>query len=151
MPEDSPPAAEDLVATFLGPACLTCSDDGPGRWRAAEDLLERHPDLPRDDAHVAAATGDVGALTVVPALVAALSGAVAAVRLLVEVHGNGGISIGCVGLSRQLADRGGALAAGRPRRHAEEKSSTRAEGWCGRPLPPVVYVSTSVTQPKEQS
>ena len=64
MPEVSPPAAEDLVATFVGLACLTYSDDDPERRRAAEELLERHPDLPRDDAHVAAATGDVGALTV---------------------------------------------------------------------------------------
>jgi Ankyrin repeat len=52
----------DPVATFLGLACLTYADDGPDRWREAGELLHRHPDLPTRDVHVAAATGDAGAL-----------------------------------------------------------------------------------------
>jgi ankyrin repeat protein len=51
-----------LAATFLGLACLTYADDGPDRWRDAVALLGEHPDLPRHDVHVAAATGDTEAL-----------------------------------------------------------------------------------------
>ena len=48
-----------LTATFLSLACQTYVDDGPDRWRAAAELLERHPGLPAGDVHVAAARGDV--------------------------------------------------------------------------------------------
>ena len=59
---DASAAAEDLVTTFLDLALLTYRDDGPERWRSAEELLAREPGLRRDP-HVAAATGDVAALT----------------------------------------------------------------------------------------
>lgn len=62
-PTDPPAATEDLVDAFLSLACLTYRDDGPDRWRAAQELLDQHPDLARRDVHVAAATGDVAALT----------------------------------------------------------------------------------------
>ena len=35
------------MARFLDLACLTYRDDGPERWRAAEELLAEHPELPR--------------------------------------------------------------------------------------------------------
>ncbi len=50
------------AGAFLSLACLTYADDSPDRWHAAVELLGRHPDLPARDVHVAAATGDVGAL-----------------------------------------------------------------------------------------
>ena len=50
------------MARFLDLACLTYRDDGPERWREAEELRAEHPQLPRLDVHVAAATGDVEAL-----------------------------------------------------------------------------------------
>ena len=37
------------MARFLDLACLTYRDDGPDRWRAAQELLGQHPDLPRRD------------------------------------------------------------------------------------------------------
>ena len=53
----------DPVATFLGLACLTyAGDDGPDRWQEANALLLRHPGLAVRDVHVAAATGNAGAL-----------------------------------------------------------------------------------------
>jgi hypothetical protein len=55
--------ARNEAARFLSLACLTYADDGPDRWREAEELVRRHPDLPAREVHVAAATGDVPALT----------------------------------------------------------------------------------------
>ena len=65
MPGTRPPSGtrEDPATAFLGLACLTYADDGPERWAAAAELLRQHPDLARQDVHVAAATGDVDALT----------------------------------------------------------------------------------------
>ena len=60
MAEEGSP---DESAAFVSLACLTYADDGPDRWREAEELLRRHPDLRTRDVHVAAATGDVAALT----------------------------------------------------------------------------------------
>lgn len=55
-------AGPAAAAAFLALACLTYADDGPDRWRDAEALLRRHPDLPHQDVHVAAATGDAAAV-----------------------------------------------------------------------------------------
>ena len=42
------------MTRFLDLACLTYRDDGLERWRAAEELLVEHPELPRLDVLVAA-------------------------------------------------------------------------------------------------
>lgn len=52
-----------LTTTVLDLACLTYDTDGPDRWQEATELLLRHPELPVHDVHVAAAVGDVAALT----------------------------------------------------------------------------------------
>ena len=54
--------AGSLPEAFLRLACLWYSGDQPGRWAQARQLLAEHPEITRDNVHVAAAAADVPAL-----------------------------------------------------------------------------------------
>jgi ankyrin repeat protein len=54
---------DDRADEFLRLACLTHGGDDPARWDQATQLLASHPELPATSIHVAAAVGDVGAIT----------------------------------------------------------------------------------------
>ena len=56
------PAEEPLADRFLRSACLTYSDDEPADRVGAAQLLEEHPELPRNNLFVAAACADVASV-----------------------------------------------------------------------------------------
>ncbi len=53
---------ERAADEFCRLACLTHSDDDPGRWTRARQLLGEHPDLTADHIWAAAAAGDLDAV-----------------------------------------------------------------------------------------
>jgi ankyrin repeat protein len=60
-PEPDAPVGSPAEA-FLRLACLWYSDDQAERWAQARQLLAEHPEITRDNVHVAAAAADVPAL-----------------------------------------------------------------------------------------
>ena len=54
--------AGSRAEAFLRLACLWYSGDQPERWAQARQLLAEHPEITRDNVHVAAAAADVAAL-----------------------------------------------------------------------------------------
>ncbi|HYN95633.1 MAG TPA: ankyrin repeat domain-containing protein [Pilimelia sp.] len=54
-------SAHDQADEFLQFACLTYSDDDPGRWAAAGERLAAYPDIAASSIYTAAAVGDVAA------------------------------------------------------------------------------------------